>query len=117
MITRAQALALGDGKIHEDIHCEVVRSCRIVIGPRGGRTDKIVRCRVSGRCQTWKTRPNEFRLPVKHGMYESSAITHRNAEQFHVASECPARKQELENKATAEHSQSVRESAQQPTGN
>lgn len=27
-----------------------------------------LRCRVNGKCQTWKTRPDEFKLPVKHGL-------------------------------------------------
>lgn len=40
------------------------------------------RVRVSGRCQTWKTRPDEFRLPVKYGMYQSLDINERNASEF-----------------------------------
>jgi hypothetical protein len=40
------------------------------------------RVRVSGRCKTWATRPDEFRLPVKYGMYQSFYITHANASQF-----------------------------------
>lgn len=45
------------------------------------RPNKIapaVRVRPSGKLQTWKTRPGEFRLPVKHGMYQSHEITHNN---------------------------------------
>ena len=30
--------------------------------------------RVSGKCQTWKTRPDDFSLPVKFGLYESFRI-------------------------------------------
>lgn len=37
------------------------------------------RCRPSGKCQTWKTRPGEFKLPVKHGLYQSFYITHHSA--------------------------------------
>lgn len=29
-----------------------------------------LRGRVNGACKTWKTRPHDFRLPMKHGMYE-----------------------------------------------
>jgi len=36
------------------------------------------RVRVSGKCKTWKTRPNEFRLPVKYGFSENLYITHDN---------------------------------------
>lgn len=38
-----------------------------------------LRARATGQCQTWKTRPTHFKLPVKHGMYESFYITHDNA--------------------------------------
>lgn len=89
-ITKEQAIALGNGTLREEVHCEVVRPCKRTIGPRGGEHVSIVHVRPSGRCQTWKTRPNEFRLPVKYGLYESSAITERNASQFHLASDCNA---------------------------
>ena len=86
MITKEQALNVR-GEIH-------FGECRRNVGPRGGVTIEQVRVRPSGRCQTWKTRPEEFRLPVKHGMWESSEITHRNADEFHLASECPLEKEE-----------------------
>lgn len=38
-----------------------------------------VRCRVNGVCKVWKTRPNEFRLPVKHGLKDCFYITESNA--------------------------------------
>jgi len=38
--------------------------------------------RAMGKCKTWKTRPNEFRLPVKYGLYQSFYITHDNAGDF-----------------------------------
>jgi hypothetical protein len=37
------------------------------------------RCRVNGKCKTWKTRPNEFSLPVKYGLKECFYITEVNA--------------------------------------
>lgn len=88
MITKAQALMLANNR-HLEIHCTVRHECQKTVGPRGGETLTITRCRVSGGCQTWKTRPDEFRLPVKHGLYESGEITERNAADFHLASECP----------------------------
>lgn len=39
---------------------------------------KIFRCRVTGKCKTWKTMPNRFRLPVKFGLYESGHIDQDN---------------------------------------
>lgn len=89
-ISKEQAIALGNGTLRDEIHCEVVRTCKRTVGPRGGVDVQIVRVRPSGKCQTWKTRPNEFRLPVKYGLYESSAITQNNADLFHLASDCKA---------------------------
>lgn len=41
-----------------------------------------VRCRATGKCQTWKTRPDNFKLPVKYGLYMSFYITPENADQW-----------------------------------
>lgn len=38
-----------------------------------------VRCRANGRCKTWKTRPDDFRLPVKYGLRKCFDITPSNA--------------------------------------
>lgn len=43
------------------------------------------RCRAMGKCQTWKTRPTEFKLPVKHCMYQSFYITQDNANEWNPA--------------------------------
>ena len=40
--------------------------------------------KANGACKTWITRPNEFRLPIKHGLYSFSYISHLNSEQFEV---------------------------------
>jgi hypothetical protein len=87
MITKEQAMQLRYG---QELHCEVVRSCKRSIGPRGGIHESIVRVRVSGACKTWKRNPEAFRVPVKYGMYESGELTNVNASQFHFQSECPA---------------------------
>lgn len=42
-----------------------------------------LRVRVSGRCQTWKTRPDDFRLPVTHGLRGYGEITHHNAHEWY----------------------------------
>jgi hypothetical protein len=63
--------------------------CQRTVGPRGGVTTTIVYARRSGRTQTWKTRPGEFSLPVKHGLYESTRITHENARYWHTHENCP----------------------------
>jgi len=45
-----------------------------------GKTPQMVR--VTGKCKTWKTRPDEFKLPVARGMYEHGYITHETAEDW-----------------------------------
>lgn len=47
-----------------------------------GNNGKICKVRVNGACKTWKTRPNEFRLPVKYGLRECLYIDHDNAHCF-----------------------------------
>ena len=46
-----------------------------------------MRARPSGQCKTWKTRPAEFCLPVKRGMYDSGYITHDTANQWCTSAE------------------------------
>lgn len=62
--------------------------CRATIGARGGVTFDREVWRRNGQTQTWKTRPGEFRIPVKYGMRNYSEITHTNAMDFHAASFC-----------------------------
>lgn len=45
---------------------------------------KPLKCRASGKCQTWKTRPLEFKLPVKYGLYQSFYITEKNAHEWYT---------------------------------
>lgn len=41
-----------------------------------------VKVRRNGKTQTWKTRPEEFRVPVKHGLNTFLYITQDNAHEF-----------------------------------
>jgi hypothetical protein len=43
-----------------------------------------VKCRVNGKCKIWKTRPLEFKLPVKAGLYEYGYIENFNADEWCV---------------------------------
>ncbi len=45
-----------------------------------------LRVRANGACKTWKTRPDEFRLPVKYGLYRYLYIDHDNAHEWRVGS-------------------------------
>lgn len=62
--------------------------CKKIIGPRGGVTFERQEWRSNGQLKTWKTRPNEFRLPIKYGLYEYSYLTDENARAFHRAEDC-----------------------------
>lgn len=92
MITKQQALSAIYGK---EIHYVGKIRCSRIVGPKGGETIKVVRVRISGKCQTWKTRPNEFRLPVKHGLYEHGEINEKNCQDFHFAADCPLNRPEI----------------------
>ena len=41
-----------------------------------------MRARRNGRTQTWKTRPDDFRVPIKHGLYSYGEITPANAHEW-----------------------------------
>lgn len=82
MITKEQALTANE--------FHFAHSDKVIVGPRGGKTyPKIEVWRRNGRTQTWKTRPNEFRIPVKFGLYDYSYITEREARSFHTTEDCP----------------------------
>ncbi len=49
--------------------------------------DTPVRCRANGVCKTWKTRPKDYRLPVKHGLRECFYITPVNNMDWEVTEE------------------------------
>lgn len=66
MITKEQAMALDYR--HELWHVRQKNS-----------DGTPLRCRVNGKCKTWKTRPNAFRLPVKYGLRECFYIDDHNA--------------------------------------
>jgi len=42
------------------------------------------RCRVNGKCKVWKTRPEDYRLPVKHGLRRCFYITPTNEAEWEV---------------------------------
>lgn len=44
-----------------------------------------VRARRNGATKTWKTRPSDFRVPVKHGLKDCFYITPSNAADWIVA--------------------------------
>lgn len=81
MITKDQALT--------ERYFHVAGHCTAHVGPRGGVTHRPEVWRRSGRTQTWKTRPNDFRIPVKWGLKCSDSITQREADMVYTEAECP----------------------------
>jgi len=44
-----------------------------------------LRARRNGKTKTWKTRPEEFRIPVKYGLKTCFYITHLDADKWNAA--------------------------------
>ena len=63
--------------------------CTRTVGKRGGITTKIETWRRSGKTQTWKTR-DDFKIPIKRGLYEHGYITESNVQHFHSTDSCSA---------------------------
>ena len=45
-----------------------------------------VRAKRNGKTKYWKTRPNEFKIPVKHGIRECFYLTQDNCNEWNVVS-------------------------------
>lgn len=76
MITKEIALTLRHGQI---LHHKTVKNA-----------DKTpMRVRVTGKVKTWKTRPDDFRIPVAHGLrdygYVCRTPEYSNYEEWEVA--------------------------------
>ena len=78
MITRAQSLTLN--VVHDD------GGCPVNMGSRGDKGPIL--WRRNGATQTWKTRPEDFRMPVKHGLRDYSAVE-RTWNNVHAPEDCP----------------------------
>jgi len=50
------------------------------------------RWRVSGKPQTWKTRPGDVRVPIKHGMYDNDQLTQSDLHLVSLQEPKPAQK-------------------------
>ncbi len=64
--------------------------CTFTVGPRGGTRIHLYEVRRNGSPQTWVTRPNDFRQPMKYGFKQTYQLTPYNANQHHTAADCPA---------------------------
>lgn len=66
--------------------------CQLIVGPRGGRKYRMEIWRRNGGTRYWKTRPDHFRIPVKHGFWEYWHIDESNQHEFHTSINCPLNK-------------------------
>lgn len=64
-------------------------NCTRSTGPRGGIKEHITECRRNGANQTWKTRPDDFRVPIKQGFRNFGEIVPANVAEFHRPEDCP----------------------------
>ena len=64
-------------------------TCTRVIGPRGAVTERSENWRANGRCKTWVTRPDDFRLPIKYGLKNCAYLMPSNAHMLHAEADCP----------------------------
>ena len=49
--------------------------------------EKVKRARVNGKCKTWKTRPDHFKIPMKFGLYDCFYITQDNCQHWFFSQE------------------------------
>ena len=47
------------------------------------------RWKVNGKPKTWKTRPDEVKVPVKQGQWMYDYVTHKELHLVHLAERCP----------------------------
>lgn len=87
MVTKQMVL---DAPYHQVWHYTGKQDCTCLVGPRGAIHLNFVACRTNGATKVWKTRPTEFRLPIKYGMYEHNYLSDSNAQLFHREQDCPA---------------------------
>lgn len=83
MITREQAINA------REFH--YAKSCGVKRGPRGGIKVTQIVWRRNGKTKTWKTRPDEWTIPVKNGLKTCGYLTQTHAAAYHVADDpvCP----------------------------
>lgn len=75
MITRQQAMRARHGE-------EVYSMKRTYERPRSDGLKEPRRARVSGRCRTWRSQPDAFRLPIKLSSFTVSEIDQRSAKDW-----------------------------------
>ena len=79
MITLEQALT------SDHFH---LNGCTRKVGPRGGIKEWVVVWYRNGKTKTWKTRPDDWEIPVRHGFWDYGYIHSLNAVHYHTPEDC-----------------------------
>jgi len=63
-------------------------ACVTLQTPRNATATITETWRANGQLKTWKTRPDDFKLPIKYGLRECWYLTNDNAHSFHRSDQC-----------------------------
>ena len=73
--------------------------CTKTVGPRGGVRISQEVWRRNGATKTWSTRPDEYMVPIKYGLYDYARVWHHDANRFHASEDCPLNSEGMKNGA------------------
>ena len=84
--------AVSKNEFHLTHRYGTLDGCRKIQKPRSIQK-RVVQVRRNGRTQTWKTRPEEWRVPVKYGIRapDQFSITQHEADNWHTPEQCPVK--------------------------
>lgn len=78
MVTKDQAIAAGNRTGPSVFHYALACTPK-----------RVENWRANGVCKTWVRSPDRFQLPIKFGLRSYDYLTELNADQFHLATDCP----------------------------
>lgn len=91
MITKIQAESLTTNNTIRQTHYFKTERCwnngvlQLVVKDKTPiPLDKPINWCISGKIKTWKTRPDEFRLPLEYGLYDYGELTQENNHLFEL---------------------------------
>lgn len=86
MVTKEQAETLPLNEIH--YHDANFTTAGVSKAYLELARQKCYKWRRNGQTKTWKTKPNEFKVPIKYGIRVYAYLTHENADKFFLPEEC-----------------------------
>jgi hypothetical protein len=67
---------------------KLTRGNKLAMNNHKNADGTCVRWKVNGVVKTWKTQPERFEIPVKHGMSDYGYVTEKNYFYFHINGSC-----------------------------